>query len=263
MSAISSGAAEAPPCETCPVRRWPLFKPFAQKELAFIEHMLVGQREVAAETDIVRAGERGGPLYTLWRGWAYRYKLAGGNKSDRTPRRRQILSFLLPGDPIGLESALIGSIQHSVRALTEAIVCVHSPRTFPGIFRECPDLTRTLLETVLRDNRRADERLTMLGRKSAVERHAYFMLEMHDRLAERGLVEKGGDGERCSFPLQRRHLADVLGMSGTHVARSLAELRASGLAEVSEGTLIIRDRARLSALSGYEPFNGWGRRAIL
>ena len=255
--------AAPPPCDECPVRRWPVFKPFAEEELGFVRGMWVARRTVAPEADIVRTGEEGGPLYTLWSGWAYRYKLSGGNAAGRGPRQRQILNFLLPGDPIGLESALTGSIRHSVCALTEVTLCVHNPRTFPRVFKRCPDLSRALLETVLRDNRHADERLTMLGRKSALERHAYFMLELHDRLAERGLVEKGGDGERCPFPLRRRHLSDVLGMSGTHVARSLAELHASGLAEISGDTLIIRDRARLSALSGYEPFNGWGRRAML
>ena len=264
MNGLDSGdGAGAVPCDDCPVRRWPVFKPFAEEELGFVRGMWVARRTVAPEADIVRTGEEDGPLYTLWSGWAYRYKLSGGDGADRGIRHRQILNFLLPGDPIGLESALIGSIRHSVRALTEVTLCVHNPRMFSRIFKQCPDLSRALLETVLRDNRRADERLTMLGRKSAVERHAYFMLELHDRLAERGLVEDGDNGERCPFPLRRRHLSDVLGMSGTHVARSLAELQAAGLAEIVNDTLIIRDRARLSALSGYEPFNGWGRRVIL
>ena len=81
-------------------------------------------------------------------------------------------------------------------------------------------------------------------------------------MVERGLAADAGDGGTCPFPLERRHLSDVLGMSGTHVARSLAELRRSGLAEITDGALLIRGCARLAALSGYEPFNGWGRREI-
>lgn len=261
MSALGPGGAANPaPCDGCPVRRWPVFKPLAEAELDFIRGMLVAQHTVAPEADILREGQ-GGPLYTLWDGWAYRYKPVGLGQPGRR-RGRQILDILLPGDLIGLETALTGEVRHSVRALTEATVCVHSPRAFLRVFDECPSLARAVVETVVRDHRRADGHAVRLGRLNAVQRLAHLMLDLRDRLAQRGLLRDGG-GERCPFPLQRRHLADALGLSGTHVARSLAALQETGLAEVADGGLVIHDRARLSALAGYEPFDGMGGRAIL
>ncbi len=49
-------------------------------------------------------------------GWAMRTRTmeSGG---------RQVLNFLLPGDLIGLQSAVLGSMQHSVEALTPVVVC--------------------------------------------------------------------------------------------------------------------------------------------
>jgi CRP-like cAMP-binding protein len=222
--------------------------------------MLVAQRTVPAGTDIIHDGEEGGPFYTLWAGWAYRYKSLRAGAGDRG-RRQQILDLLLPGDLIGLESALTGQACHAVRALTEVVVCLHNPKAFLRLFDACPRLAHAVVETVIRDDRRADMRLAVVGQRNATQRLAHFLLDLSDRLSQRDLVE--AEGQSLPFPLQRRHLADALGMSGTHVARALAELRAAALVEVAEGHLVLRDRAALAALCGYRAFDGMGRRAIL
>src|SRR5215471_3907186 len=89
------------PCEQCPLRRRTLFRPFSDNELFFITQMKTDHIVVAPRVDIIREDEVGGPVYTLFEGWAVRYhRLPNG--------ARQILDILLPGDTVGMASAVLG-----------------------------------------------------------------------------------------------------------------------------------------------------------
>src|SRR4051812_17018325 len=66
---------------------------------------------------LIGEGEIGVELYCVERGWAYRFR-------DCTERGRQILDFILPGEMVGLQSALLGCAGHSVRSLTPLHVTV-------------------------------------------------------------------------------------------------------------------------------------------
>ena len=95
------------PCVACQLRQKSLFHQVSEKELDFVTSLKSAHIAVPQKTDIVNAGEVGGSLYTLFGGWAFRYKKLPDGK-------RQILNFLLPGDLIGLESAVFGGVEHSV-----------------------------------------------------------------------------------------------------------------------------------------------------
>jgi CRP-like cAMP-binding protein len=105
------------PWRQCPLRAKPLFRPFSEAELAFVSELKTDHIVVAPRVDIIQADEIGGPAYTLFEGWAIRY--------HRLPQgARQILDIVLPGDMIGLAAVLLGTIRHSVQALTPTTLCV-------------------------------------------------------------------------------------------------------------------------------------------
>lgn len=256
-------SAAAAFCQPCPVRRRPVFKPFTETELAFVQGMWRPRRSFAPDADILRPDEKGSALCTLWEGWAYRYKALPGTTSDgRT--RCQILDILPPGDPIGLESTLTGSSAHGVRALSSVQVCVHDPGAFDAMFTACPGLCRAIMAIGQMDMRRLDHRLALLGQASAPQRLGFTVLDLYDRLRRREMVAVSDRGAvSLPWPLKRRHLADLLGLSCTHVTRSFAELREAGLVERQGDTLLIKDRERLVALSEYVPVDEVGCRGML
>jgi CRP/FNR family transcriptional regulator len=241
-------------CVDCPLRRRPLFRPFSETELGFIGGMKTDHIVVAPRTDIIREDEVGGPVYTLFEGWAIRYhRLPNG--------ARQILDIVLPGDTVGLAAAVLGKVKHSVQAITPATLCVLQSRGFSELFSGHPALALNILQTRVEEEQRMDVRLLMLGRSTAEQRIGYLMLETFDRLRQRGIVD---GGSTCRFPLQRRDLADAAGLSRVHVARTLEALRERRLAEIQDGTLVIFDRSRLTELAGYVPLgDAAGRRALL
>src|SRR5258708_37190512 len=201
------------PCIDCRLRHKPCFRPFTDEELKSI---------------------------SSHEGWAFRYKtLAGG--------ARQILDLLLPGEIIGLSSALLGTIRHSVQTLTAVRLCVLDRYPLPKLLRRHVDLTLDLLRWRVEEEHRADTRIALLGRQKPLQRVGYLMLETFERLRRLELA----NGTMCPFPLQRQHLADAAGLSMIHLNRTLAQLRDERLAALEDKTLIIHDRRRLAHLSGY------------
>jgi CRP/FNR family transcriptional regulator, anaerobic regulatory protein len=241
-------------CEQCPLRRKPWFRPFSDIELGFVGEMKTDHIVVPPRADIIREDEVGGPVYTLFEGWAVRYHVLPNGA-------RQILDIVLPGDLIGLASAILGRIKHSVQAITPATLCVLQGRGFAELFGSHSTMALSILQTRVEEEQRMDVRLSLLGRSAAEQRIAYLMLETFDRLRQRGLLD---GGSTCPFPLQRRDLADAAGLSRVHVARTLDSLRERRLAEIQDGTLVLYDRRRLTDLAGYVPLGeARGRRAIL
>jgi len=88
-------------CYECALRACGLFKPVTPEELNVINQIKRDHLLVPAGGEIVRAGDEAPELYTLYSGWAFRFKTLPDG-------RRQILNFLLPG---GLARAASGDVR--------------------------------------------------------------------------------------------------------------------------------------------------------
>ncbi|MGO8917638.1 MAG: Crp/Fnr family transcriptional regulator [Stellaceae bacterium] len=228
------------PCIDCRLRQRSCFRPFSAEELSAISSLKTDHVALPAKHDIMHEGDVGGTLYTLYEGWAFRYKkLSGGG--------RQILDLVLPGEIIGLSSSLLGTTRHSVQTLTPASLCVMAGFPLVELLRRHIDFTLDLLRWRVEEEHRADIRLALLGRRKPLQRIGYLMLELFDRLRRLELA----DGTLCPFPLQRQHLADATGLSTIHLNRTLTRLRDDRLATVEDKMLIILNRRELAELSGY------------
>jgi CRP/FNR family transcriptional regulator, anaerobic regulatory protein len=216
-----------------------VFRSLSDREASLIENLTLRPVSLPANRPLVNAGEVGIGLYRIARGWAYRYRTCANGS-------RQILDFLLPGEIVGLEAALLGVIEHSVRSLTPLRASVLDARLVGEAFRSEPELALRLARHVAAEAGRIDELLTVIGCCDAVERLAFLMLSLYHRQARRGRV----DPHDAPFPLRRQHMADALGLTGAHINRTLNRLRHDSIAIVENQRLAIRDLPRLAALAG-------------
>ena len=92
---------------------------------------------IAAESAAGRQGRGRGRSVQIASGWAYRFR----NSSNGC---RQILDFLLPGEIVGLQAAMLGVIDHSVRSLTPLHVSTIDARLVAEAFRSEPNLAMRL-----------------------------------------------------------------------------------------------------------------------
>jgi CRP/FNR family transcriptional regulator len=238
-------------CDQCRLRCKPLFHQFSPDELAFIGKLKSDQLSLGPNADILVPGEpakAGNGLFTMFAGWAFRYRVFPDGA-------RQILDFLLPGDLVGLQARQLGVSLDGIKTLTAVSLCVLNGRPLPELYEQHPTLAARLVHTLMQDQQRTDAQLAFLGRRTAAQRMGFLMLDLFDRLDRLGMA----NGTWCHFPLQRRHLADALGLSGAHVNRSTADLRDAGMATLGNNVLVILDRARLEEFSGYKPSNEGGR----
>jgi hypothetical protein len=76
-----------------------------------------GPRQYAAKRDLIREGDRPGPVFVILEGWACRYKVLPGGI-------RQVLAFLLPDDCCDLHIGPLAEMDHSIQTITEALVAM-------------------------------------------------------------------------------------------------------------------------------------------
>jgi CRP-like cAMP-binding protein len=206
-----------------------------------------------SEVDLIRGlgerRERHGPGEQLvaegaaWRprfvvsGWACRQRLMPDG-------RRQIFSLLLPGDGFGLRTTPALS---SVVALTALETVDAGP--LPEAIRRgaAPGLARALAAAEVVDDALLLDHAVRLGRLTAFERVAHFLLELQQRLEIAGL----GDRQRFPLPLTQEMLADALGLSIVHVNRTLQQLRRAALIELRSGVAILLEPDALAKICDY------------
>jgi CRP-like cAMP-binding protein len=201
------------PCELCPLRVMPGFRPFTPAELRFVSTFKIGELLGETGTTVLSEGSHSAHLYTVLSGWAFRYKtLVDG--------RRQILNYLLPGDLLGLQGSIDGEIEHSVEALSPLTLCVFQRERLTELFTHHPGLGFDVTWLASREERMLDEHLLSLGRRSATERAAYLLAFLYQRAASVGLATN----RPLFLPLTQMHVADTLGLSIVHTNKTLRKL---------------------------------------
>jgi len=173
-------------------------------------------------------------------------KLSTGTEDGR----EQIVGVVYPSDFIGRPFGATSG--HGVTALTEARVCVFSRRDFDAFARDHPALEHKLLQRTLAELDRTRRWMLLLGRKSAGEKLATFLLEMSERLVEPGCADALGMPLRAfTLPFSRQQVADVLGLTIETVSRQFTRLKAEGLIDLpSRREVVIIDRDGLAAEAG-------------
>jgi CRP-like cAMP-binding protein len=229
-----------PSCDECALRACGLFKPVTAEELAALKHIKRDHLAAPAGAAIVRAGDDSPELYTLYSGWAYRFKILPDG-------RRQILNFLLPGDLVGLQAAMFDAALHGIEALTEVELCVLPRRKVWALFGQFPGLAFDVTWLGAREEGFVDENLTSVGRRSAAERVAALIVTLYKRAKALGLVVD----ETFAFPLTQQHIADALGLSLVHTNKTLARLRRMGMFARTNGTMTLTNPRVLERVAQY------------
>lgn len=230
------------PCAACPVSHWAICQPVVERDLDVVERFKSGERTVPTGTDLYSEGEPWHELYTVLSGWLYYYKLLEDG-------RRQITKIVLPGDFVGFQPDLSGRLDHSAQTLTEVRLCVFPRDNFLKLCKAHPELALRLAWMVARDVESAVEGLTSIGRRSARERVAHFLLGLYYRVR---LHDPNAANTSIAMPLTQEHIGDALGLTAVHVNRTLRGLRNDGLLQVSNRTLQVLEPDRLADVAGID-----------
>ena len=138
----------------------------------------------------------------------------------RSNGRRQIVRLVLPGDLFGVE---IGT-KHKLtaEALSDVTVRRYPRKSIERLDDAMSETQRMVMALLYRERATVQQHLVMIGRHSAKERVASFLLLLQERTEIRAR-------EKLDLPIGREDFADYLGLTVETVSRALSELRRTGL----------------------------------
>ncbi|UPT92382.1 helix-turn-helix domain-containing protein (plasmid) [Bradyrhizobium barranii subsp. apii] len=200
---------------------------------------LAGQQIICSEftyrrgMEVFGEGEEAEYVYQIVSGTIRTYKMLCDG-------RRQINSFHLAGDMFGLENGIIH--RFTAEAVTEANVRITSRSSLLDTIAQREPGQASLLNLVTRNLQHAENHMLLLGRKTALEKLAAFLLEMDERLAHPNVM---------SLPMNRRDIADYLGLTLETVSRAFSILRDDKMLRFDGQTqrqLVLLDREALVQL---------------
>ena len=153
--------------------------------------------------------------------------------------RRQIVSFLLPGEVISTTLLFEARPSCMVEAITDVSYRAFDRRELKSLLYRESELIDRFSKAWVDEKARAEQLIVDLGRRTADERIARLILNLFERLEKRGMVQ--GDPFEFDFPLRQHHIADATGLTPVHVSKVLTEFRRNGLINISERSLTILD----------------------
>jgi CRP-like cAMP-binding protein len=222
-------------------RKLGAFVALSEQELSVLQGFHQRRKTFETGRDLVLQGQLGHAAYILAEGWVCSYKLLPGGS-------RQIVDFQIPGDFLGLRSVLFRTSDHSIEAMTKIEVSEVSGDDLMDAFSKTPRLATAVLWAASRDEAMVVEHLVDIGRRSALERTAHFLLELGARLKLVGLATL--EGYDC--PLSQYLLADALGLSAVHLNRVLRQLRERGLLTFRNGHVTFDNFEQLLVVASFD-----------
>jgi len=180
-------------------------------------------------TEIYGEKEPADYVYQVTAGAVRSYKLLSDG-------RRQIGAFHLVGDVFGLEN---GSFHRfTAEAIVDTCVRLIKRSSLERVAEADVSIAHDLLYMTTDNLQHAEDHMLLLGRKTAMEKVATFLLEMDRRLAKAGMM---------ALPMCRRDIGDYLGLTLETVSRALSQLSDQGVLVFSTARqIVLRNRQRLA-----------------
>ena len=225
----------ATPCRACRVRHMTVCGSLAENELADLAALSQGL-ELESGAPLFDEGEPAAHVFNVVEGTLKIYKLLPDG-------RRQMVGFLFAGDFLGLANN--DNYAYSAEAVTHAAVCRFPRARFEALLDRYPKLQTSLFNVANHELAVAQEQMMLLGRKTAKEKIASFLLTLSERAEVRG-----ASANPVCVPMSRADIGDYLGLTTETVSRTFTQLRGKELIALHNGGQVaLRDPAALQRLS--------------
>ena len=182
-----------------------------------------------------RPGERAGMLLVVHSGALRVSRVAPGGQE-------QVLRVLRPGDFVGEIGFVTGDADDRLAVSVEpAEVCSFRHRDLEDLVTRFPDIGLRMLRAVTRRLSAAEASLAAVSGADAGARVAGYLLELPARWS---------DGRPAvTFPVPKRDVASLLGLTPETLSRRLGALSRAGLIRVDKATVVLHDPEGLARIA--------------
>lgn len=225
-------------CSSCRLRELCLPVGLSGEEIDSLDDAIYTRRRVSKGAQAFGAGETLEHLYAI--------RLGSFKSSLHTlDGREQITGFQLPGEILGLDG--IGSDKHrsDAVALEDSELCVVPYARLEELAQRFPRIGRNFHRLMSREVATNQNIMLLLGRMSAEERLATFLLNLSQRWAALGY-----SSHDFVLRMSREDIGNYLGLKLETVSRMFGKLADRGLIEVKQREVRLLDAHGLEALVG-------------
>jgi len=220
-------------CAECPVRGLAVCSALEPDELD--EFSRLSQTvHLPGKATLIAQDEEAEHIYNLTAGVVRLYRLLSDG-------RRQIVGFALPGDFLGL--AMTKRNTFSADAVAPVAACRFPREVFTRYLAEKPHLLRRLHELSTHELTLAQDQMVLLGRRTAEEKVAAFLIRFRDRWSRINQAHL-----HIPLPMSRQDIGDFLGLTVETVSRMMTKLARDKVIVIVPDGVRILDEKKLESL---------------
>lgn len=216
-------------CTGCTVLELCLPLGLTHEEAERLDNLIVQRFKIKKDAALYRAGD---PLRSLYAVHTGSFKTSVLSVDGR----EQITGFQIPGEMLGLDA--ISTERHTcdAYALEDSEVCPIHFAHLEKLARDLPLLQHNLNKILSREIIRDHDMLMLLGNMNSDERLAAFLLNLSQRLNQRGYSSR-----EFVLKMRREEIGSYLGLRLETICRGIAHLRDQGLVEITGRDVKILD----------------------
>lgn len=223
-------------CKNCTLSTLCLPMGLTPEDVERLDNIVKRNRPLHRGDHLFRSGERFRSLYVVKTGSVKTY-------SPSEEGGEQVLGFHLPGEIIGLDAIDKGVHACSAKVLETSAICEVPFHRFEELSSSIPSLQHQMYRLLSKEISQDTEMLLLLGKKSAEERLAAFLISMSRRLRKRGLCATD-----FFLSMSRHEIGNYLGLAVETVSRLFTRFQDEGLLRVDRKHVELLDLDSLEAI---------------
>jgi CRP/FNR family transcriptional regulator len=223
-------------CEACSLHELCLPRGLDKDELDQLEEIVKRPASMQRGDHLFRPGDALDCLYAVRSGSLKTYLPTDDGDE-------QILGFHLPGEILGLDAMENDEHTCAAVALETTTVCAMPFNSFIDLCGELPGLNKEMRQLIGHELATEHIQLLMLGKRSAEERLAAFLLSLANRMRARGYSDRD-----FNLSMSRHDIGNYLGLAVETVSRLFTHFQDQGLLTVDRRHVQLHDMERLKAM---------------
>lgn len=223
-------------CQSCTLADLCLPHGMGEGEMEKLDKIVIRQQPFQPGQHLFRPGDKSHALFAVRSGALKSYCITEDGEE-------QVLGFTLPGELTGMDGLSGGSYSSAAMVLETSSVCELPYSKLEGLCHDLPGLQKQMLNVVGREITSDQHMLMLLGKRTAEERLASFLLSLSTRYQQRNL-----SATEFNLPMSRQDIGNYLGLAIETVSRLFASFQEKGILKVNRRQIIILDMGSLSGM---------------
>lgn len=216
-------------CQSCTLADLCLPHGMDEGEMEKLDKIVIRQQPFQPGQHLFRPGDKSHALFAVRSGALKSYCITEDGEE-------QVLGFTLPGELTGMDGLSGGSYSSAAMVLETSSVCELPYSKLEGLCHDLPGLQKQMLNVVGREITADQHMLMLLGKRTAEERLASFLLSLSTRYHQRNL-----SATEFNLPMSRQDIGNYLGLAIETVSRLFASFQERGILKVNRRQIIILD----------------------